>query len=51
VTGVVEDQKGNARRVIQGFWDKYIEVAKVTKQDRNNLEAGNYQRIWAINPP
>lgn len=51
ITGVVKDKKGNARRVIQGHWDKSIEIAKVLRHDKNNLETANYERIWTINPP
>jgi hypothetical protein len=50
ITGVVKDKKGNARRVIQGHWDKSIEIAKVLRHDKNNLETANYERIWTINP-
>lgn len=49
ITGVVKDTKGVPRRVIQGHWDKTIEIAKVTKHDKNNLETTNLQRIWTIN--
>ncbi|KAI6235702.1 Oxysterol-binding protein [Aphelenchoides besseyi] len=51
VNGVVKDKKGVARRAVQGQWDKSIEMAKVTKHDKNTLETGNFQRIWTINPP
>ncbi|KAI6187909.1 Oxysterol-binding protein [Aphelenchoides besseyi] len=51
VNGVVKDKKGVARRVVQGQWDKSMEMAKVTKHDKNSLETGNFQRIWTINPP
>jgi hypothetical protein len=51
VTGVIKDKNGVARRVLQGHWDKSIEIAKITKQDKNNLETGQFHRIWTINPP
>ncbi|KAI6191799.1 Oxysterol-binding protein [Aphelenchoides bicaudatus] len=35
----------------KGIGTKKFEIAKVTKQDKNSLETGNFQRIWTINPP
>ncbi|KAI6241592.1 Oxysterol-binding protein [Aphelenchoides fujianensis] len=51
VNGVVKDQKGVPRRMVQGQWDKCMEMAKVTRHDKNSVETGNFQRIWTINPP
>jgi len=51
IAGVIKDKKGVPRRVVQGHWDRSVEMAKVTKHDKGNLETSSFQRIWTINPP
>lgn len=51
VSGLIKDKEGNPKWVVQGQWDKHVDMAKVTKQEKSNIETGNLQRIWTINPP
>uniref|UniRef100_A0AC34QJU0 Oxysterol-binding protein n=1 Tax=Panagrolaimus sp. JU765 TaxID=591449 RepID=A0AC34QJU0_9BILA len=57
VTGIVKDNKGVAKYLIQGFWDKYIDFMEVTKYDHNDKHSKNVvetsaaKRLWTINPP
>ncbi|KAI6203217.1 hypothetical protein M3Y94_00531100 [Aphelenchoides besseyi] len=51
VYGVVKDARGNARFVVQGHWDKFVEIAKVTRQSSNNVETEQFVRIWSIHSP
>ncbi|KAI6191661.1 Oxysterol-binding protein [Aphelenchoides bicaudatus] len=50
VTGVVKDHKGVARRLIQGFWDKEMEMAKIIKQSKGSFDTEAFKKIWTINP-
>ncbi|CAD5221266.1 unnamed protein product [Bursaphelenchus xylophilus] len=51
VSGIIKDASGNPRFVVQGHWDKHIDLAKVTKSDKNSLGTGCSQRLWTVNPP
>jgi hypothetical protein len=53
ITGAIKDSKGVVHRVIQGRWDKSVEIAKVEKRGngKNEIEPGSFERIWKINPP
>lgn len=57
VTGIVKDNKGVAKYILQGFWDKYMDVMEVTKydqsdkQDKKVVETSPAKRLWTINPP
>ncbi|KAI1729052.1 oxysterol-binding protein domain-containing protein [Ditylenchus destructor] len=51
VNGVIKDSKGFVKFIIQGFWDKYVDLIQVSKHEKNVLEALTPRRIWTINPP
>uniref|UniRef100_A0A0K0FNW0 Oxysterol-binding protein n=1 Tax=Strongyloides venezuelensis TaxID=75913 RepID=A0A0K0FNW0_STRVS len=60
VTGFVKDKKGYVHWYISGYWDKYIDIAKVTKQPKSKdtsngtipiMETGEMTRIWSIHEP
>ncbi|CEF65395.1 Oxysterol-binding protein 2 [Strongyloides ratti] len=60
VTGFVKDKNGFVHWYISGYWDKYIDIAKVTKQPKNKdtsngsipvMETGEMIRVWSINEP
>lgn len=34
--------------MLQGHWDKDVEIAKVKKHNKSGLEAGEYTRIWRV---
>ncbi|CAD5215316.1 unnamed protein product [Bursaphelenchus okinawaensis] len=51
VSGLVKDGSGNPKFALQGYWDKYIEMAKVNKSDKNSIGTGVFQRLWTVNPP
>ncbi|KAI6175992.1 Oxysterol-binding protein [Aphelenchoides bicaudatus] len=50
VTGVVKDSEDVARYLLQGFWDKEIEMAKITKKFKSSFETDTFKQIWSINP-
>uniref|UniRef100_A0A914C1C2 Oxysterol-binding protein n=1 Tax=Acrobeloides nanus TaxID=290746 RepID=A0A914C1C2_9BILA len=54
VSGIVKDKNGVARWLIQGYWDKSIDILQVTKQEKGAktvLETELPRRVWTINPP
>lgn len=58
IYGVISDKRGVPRYVIQGFWDRFVDLHRVTsysgKADKMKLELSEPgERIWTINerPP
>jgi hypothetical protein len=57
ISGIVKDGKGVAKYILQGYWDKYVDVMEVTKfeetdkSSKNVFETGPARRLWTINPP
>uniref|UniRef100_A0A0N5A4V9 Oxysterol-binding protein n=1 Tax=Parastrongyloides trichosuri TaxID=131310 RepID=A0A0N5A4V9_PARTI len=60
VTGFVKDKNGYVHWYISGHWDKYIDIARVTKQPKAKetangsipvMETDEMRRIWTINEP
>uniref|UniRef100_A0AC35TZ35 PH domain-containing protein n=1 Tax=Rhabditophanes sp. KR3021 TaxID=114890 RepID=A0AC35TZ35_9BILA len=61
VTGFVKDKNGFVHWHISGFWDKYIDIARVTKQPKEKDTNGTNvpstmvtdtpKRIWTVNDP
>lgn len=55
VVGLVKDPNGKVRWLIQGIWDSYLDMLKVTKETDSSgnarFETDAPIRIWAINPP
>jgi len=54
----MKDVNGMPKYLIQGYWDKYIDILKVNSYDRHSgsssksvLETGPPTRIWVVNPP
>ncbi|VDN52401.1 unnamed protein product [Dracunculus medinensis] len=55
VTGIVKDQNGTVHWIIQGTWDKSLDMLKVIKGsgdgDKAVFETSPARRIWNVNPP
>ncbi len=55
VTGVVSDEAGNTRYVLNGSWDSYMEGAQVLSSSRSSggkavLETGPVKPLWQRRP-
>lgn len=56
VTGLVKDGSGKVRFIIQGTWDKSLDMLKVIKGSSDNgdksvFETDQPRRMWTVNPP
>uniref|UniRef100_A0A1I7XT49 Oxysterol-binding protein n=1 Tax=Heterorhabditis bacteriophora TaxID=37862 RepID=A0A1I7XT49_HETBA len=56
IYGVIKDSSGTPRLVVQGTWDKSVEMLKVIRVsgngDKTRIETdSNSKRIWTVNPP
>lgn len=55
MTGIVKDQNGTVHWIIQGTWDKSLDMLKVIKGsgdgDKAVFETSPARRIWNVNPP
>lgn len=56
VTGLVKDSKGKVQWIIQGTWDRSLDMLKVIKDSDNKgeksiFETGPPRRMWTVNPP
>ncbi|KAM3724124.1 Oxysterol-binding protein [Dirofilaria immitis] len=55
IAGFVKDPAGKVCWLIQGIWDSYLDILKVTNEvniDENaRFETDTPNRIWTINPP
>ncbi|WKY01932.1 hypothetical protein Q1695_015724 [Nippostrongylus brasiliensis] len=58
IYGVVKDSSGDPRLVVQGKWDEYVEMVKVTRvtqgssREKVKIETeAEPRRIWTVNPP
>uniref|UniRef100_A0A0M3K554 Oxysterol-binding protein n=1 Tax=Anisakis simplex TaxID=6269 RepID=A0A0M3K554_ANISI len=56
VTGLVKNSKGKVEWIIQGTWDKSLDMLRVIKDNDNKgeksvFETGPPLRMWTVNPP
>uniref|UniRef100_A0A915B9Y3 Oxysterol-binding protein n=1 Tax=Parascaris univalens TaxID=6257 RepID=A0A915B9Y3_PARUN len=56
VTGLVKDNKGKVQWIIQGTWDRSLDMLKVVKDsdvkgEKSVFETGPPRRMWTVNPP
>lgn len=50
VTGTVYDKHDNPRYVLTGYWDDYIECAKVISSSGKNLKTEAAKVVWKMDP-
>ncbi|CAJ0597352.1 unnamed protein product [Cylicocyclus nassatus] len=55
IYGVVQNPDGEPKMVVQGTWDKAVDICKVLRSsgtgDKAKIDLGEPKRIWTVNPP